>query len=302
METIAIVRGNDFKLRIPITRHALQVNGTVEEREFSVESAQVLKVFLESCDCHAVELPWTQDVEHDGTIIADVDGRIGLGTYNLIIAGISNGNKFRSKERRQLRIVDNNERANIWPIEYDGFESYSLDTMVVLDCRGRDGLSAYELAVLNGYSGTETQWLKDIAIKSITKTGTKDLVDTYTITYGNGSTSTFTVTNGESAYHMAVRLGRFSGTEAEWVQYNQWPELSDAVNQAIRDKVDDVLIDNVSACETDSSGNKIVSLSSSQLGRVKDVQVNGTSVVNGVNVAVFNLSDFVRVVNETLIF
>lgn len=34
-------------------------------------------------------------------------------------------------------------------------------------------------------------------IASITKTGTVDTVDTYTITYTNGTTSTFTVTNGE---------------------------------------------------------------------------------------------------------
>jgi len=35
-------------------------------------------------------------------------------------------------------------------------------------------------------------------IQSITKTGTVGLVDTYTITYSDGTTSTFTVTNGSS--------------------------------------------------------------------------------------------------------
>lgn len=35
-------------------------------------------------------------------------------------------------------------------------------------------------------------------IQSITKTGTSGLVDTYTITYSDGTTSTFTVTNGSS--------------------------------------------------------------------------------------------------------
>ena len=33
-------------------------------------------------------------------------------------------------------------------------------------------------------------------IESIVKTGTEGLVDTYTITYSNGDTDTFTVTNG----------------------------------------------------------------------------------------------------------
>jgi len=37
-----------------------------------------------------------------------------------------------------------------------------------------------------------------VSIASILKTGTEGLVDTYTITYSNGTTSTFTVTNGQN--------------------------------------------------------------------------------------------------------
>lgn len=39
--------------------------------------------------------------------------------------------------------------------------------------------------------------LKGVGITSIAKTSTEGLVDTYTITYSDGGTSTFTVTNGE---------------------------------------------------------------------------------------------------------
>ena len=46
-------------------------------------------------------------------------------------------------------------------------------------------------------------------IASIAKTGTSGLVDTYTITYTNGQTTTFTVTNGESK-------NEFIGTLADW--------------------------------------------------------------------------------------
>lgn len=52
-------------------------------------------------------------------------------------------------------------------------------------------------------------------ITSVTKTGTSGLVDTYTITYSDGSTTTFTVTNGKSAYDAAVD-GGYDGTEAEF--------------------------------------------------------------------------------------
>lgn len=50
-----------------------------------------------------------------------------------------------------------------------------------------------------------------VGITSITKTGTAGLVDTYTITYTNGTTSTFTVTNGQDG-----NANEFIGTLAEW--------------------------------------------------------------------------------------
>lgn len=50
----------------------------------------------------------------------------------------------------------------------------------------RVGKSAYEGAVLNGFVGTEAEWLATLV--------------------------------GESAYETAVRLGTFVGTEVEWVQ------------------------------------------------------------------------------------
>lgn len=52
-------------------------------------------------------------------------------------------------------------------------------------------------------------------ISSITKTGTSGLVDTYTITYSDGTTTTFTVTNGKTAYQSAVE-GGYTGTELEF--------------------------------------------------------------------------------------
>lgn len=90
------------------------------------------------------------------------------------------------------------------------------------------GLSAYELAVRNGFTGTEAEWLESligktayevavqqgfegnvsawlaslkgdtgVSIANIAKTGTDGNTDTYTITLDNGSTRTFTVKNGK---------------------------------------------------------------------------------------------------------
>jgi len=70
---------------------------------------------------------------------------------------------------------------------------------------GDDGLSAYQIAVKNGYTGTEAQWIQSLVgikgdtgkgVASISKTATNYLVDTYTITYTDSTTTTFNVTNG----------------------------------------------------------------------------------------------------------
>lgn len=62
-------------------------------------------------------------------------------------------------------------------------------------------------------------------ISRITKTGTSGLVDTYTIIFTDGATSTFTVTNGKTAYQSAVE-GGYTGTEAEFeadlANFGQW--------------------------------------------------------------------------------
>ena len=70
--------------------------------------------------------------------------------------------------------------------------------------------TAYGIAVKHGYVGTETEWLASLkgatgatgatgaagrGITSIAKTATSGVVDTYTISYTDGTTSTFTVTN-----------------------------------------------------------------------------------------------------------
>lgn len=68
---------------------------------------------------------------------------------------------------------------------------------------------------------------RGIGIASIQKTGTSGLVDTYTITYSDGYTDTFTVANGKTAYQYAVD-GGYSGTEADFyadlANFEQWKD------------------------------------------------------------------------------
>ena len=69
-----------------------------------------------------------------------------------------------------------------------GISSISLNADYTLTITYTDGTS-YTTPSIRGAEGP--------GITSIIKTSTVGLVDTYTITYGNGQTATFTVTNGE---------------------------------------------------------------------------------------------------------
>lgn len=66
-------------------------------------------------------------------------------------------------------------------------------------------ISAYGIAVKHGYVGTEEEWLdtlvgpqgvKGVGITSILKTSTTGLIDTYTITFDDGTTTSYGVANG----------------------------------------------------------------------------------------------------------
>ena len=83
----------------------------------------------------------------------------------------------------------------------------------------------YRLALTTGYEGTYEEWLASIkgekgeegvGIVSIDKTSSEGLVDTYTVTYSDGTNSTFTINNGKSAYDLAIDIG-YEGTLEEWL-------------------------------------------------------------------------------------
>lgn len=160
---IAVVRGNDFRLRVPIRRNVVHNNGTTSYEPLDISALNDLHVFLEDETMCAKELSWFIDTENVSSIIADVPACMQEGKYALILLGkYSDDRRFRSKERKQLRLVETNEKANVTPFDLDGFDAYALDTMIIMDGRGRDGLSAYEIAVAHGYTGTEEEWIESL--------------------------------------------------------------------------------------------------------------------------------------------
>lgn len=109
--------------------------------------------------------------------------------------------------------------------------------------------TAYEIAVANGFTGSEDEWLASlkgekgndgVGIVSIEKTGTENNVDTYTITFSNGTTSTFNITNGIngsngvaglSAYELYKKYhSAYDGTEEDWIEALASGSLANSYN------------------------------------------------------------------------
>ena len=88
------------------------------------------------------------------------------------------------------------------------------------------------LTDLSGATG-----INGIGILSIEKTSSSENVDNYTIKYTNETTTTFQVTNGKSAYQIALDNG-FVGTEQEWLDsldYEHSDEFTQLANQVKQD-------------------------------------------------------------------
>ena len=106
--------------------------------------------------------------------------------------------------------------------------------------QGIDGKSAYDVAVVNGFAGTEADWLLSLVgptgptgngINSVAKTDTVGLVDTYTVTMTSGDTTTFTVTNGVDGLGVD-HIAKTSGTGAAGTVdvHTVWGDVAETVN------------------------------------------------------------------------
>lgn len=96
----------------------------------------------------------------------------------------------------------------VWDTETSAFVDSEIDASITVAIADVTML-AYDTAPYITNSGTSTDPVfhlfipRAAGITSITKTGTSGLVDTYTITFQDGNTSTFTVTNGKSIVSIA---------------------------------------------------------------------------------------------------
>lgn len=133
---------------------------------------------------------------------------------------------------RQYEVVDAYAREQIKAIKENGGGSQSGGT-------GKDGKSAYDIAVENGFNGTETEWLASLkgekgsqGIQGKQGARGNDGKSAYESAVENGYTGTEAAwvaslkgakgtkgdkgADGKSAYQIAVDNG-FTGTETEWL-------------------------------------------------------------------------------------
>ena len=123
-----IVKGNDFALKIPVSK---KVNGDIVP--FPLTGCTDIKVQLVG-SFSILTLAYTLDMEHDNVIIADVKGdRVKKDVYSLVVSGRKLGNAWQSKEYEQIAIVEYNKDGDTEFGETDeGDNSVEMDTSLVI--------------------------------------------------------------------------------------------------------------------------------------------------------------------------
>lgn len=122
-----IVRGNDFKLRVPVMKI---VDGA--KVAFPLPGCTDIKVNIVN-QYRRIALSYTIDVSEDNVLLARVEGdKVAVGTYALEVKGKIFGNDWRSNEYEQFQIVDNNASGDTVFEPQEGEDSVEMDTVVVI--------------------------------------------------------------------------------------------------------------------------------------------------------------------------
>ncbi len=150
----------------------------------SVDSNRA-ELYVGAPSVYSIEL-LSSDSEHDIYIVTHTDG---TKTQLVVRHGIT---------IVDISLTSSKDNVDTYTVTCSDGSSFTFDVK-----NGRDGKSAYEIAVEHGYQGTEAEWIASLAgngigVDHIEKTGTSEdgLIDTYTIYFTDGSWYSFTVTNG----------------------------------------------------------------------------------------------------------
>ena len=167
---IKLLKGNDFSLKIPLQKVTV-INGVNTVVDYNLSSDDTVTVYL-CCGTTRKSVDFT----YVGNVITIPCSGLLLGTYSVEIVITKLGGHLRSYKLNQFQIVNSNGETNL-PSDSDFSYTEVLLSTSIMFSLGKDGDTG------NG-------------IKSITKSYSTDLVDTYTILFTDMSSTTFNVKNG----------------------------------------------------------------------------------------------------------
>ena len=169
METPTILQGNTFTLAIPLRVYIIDEGGVVLE-DYTPDEGDEVVITLKG-----PRRFYTYTPRIDGNVARiDIGGYELCGLYSVAVAITKDdGQKLRTYRDAQLSIVESIDAVTDSELE-QGIEQGALYLDAATFLSGADGRG----------------------IESVVKAATAGIVDTYTITYTDGTTSTFEVTNG----------------------------------------------------------------------------------------------------------
>ena len=172
-----IVQGNSFSLAIPLQIYVIS-EGSMVLQDYTPDPTDEISIQLKG---DRRQYTYTPTV--DGNICnIDLSGNELADNYSVVVSIVkANGQRLRSFRTDQFFIVESSDDLTTDDI-IQGLEENVIYLNSSIFVAGEDGRG----------------------ITSIVKTSTAGLVDTYTITYTDNTTSTFQVTNGQDTDEMGV--------------------------------------------------------------------------------------------------
>lgn len=192
MTEVTYIQGNSFSLSVPLLKREVAKENdttTITTEPFIPASGDVITVKLIG---ERRQYTYTPTMS-DNVAVVELSGNELCGRYAIEVTIITeNGERMRYAQPMALALVP-----------YTG----TVDSIVV----GSATLDASIFFAMRGAKGDKGDDGNGIA--NIAKTSTSGLVDSYTITYTDGSTSTFEVTNGKDGAPGAQGVGVSSITQ-----------------------------------------------------------------------------------------
>ena len=156
MDKIGIMWGENFWVRIPLK--------DFEGKDFSVDDIKELHAVLESGYGYGRVCSVEMDVDQASGLAVWVAAQdLRLGTYSIVIFGrLTDDTLFRLRGKQYVRLVGKESQADAERSDYKGSSAYYVGDGEIITVLGREGLSAYEIAVLHGFDGDEEAWLESL--------------------------------------------------------------------------------------------------------------------------------------------